>query len=61
LTGCEVPHEFVPAREGDPPSLYADPSKAKEVLGWSARRDLDEILLSAWRWQRKLDVDKVLA
>jgi len=61
LTGCEVPHEFVPAREGDPPSLYADPSKAREILGWTAKRDLDEILLSAWRWQRKLDVEKVFA
>lgn len=61
LTGCEVPHEFDPAREGDPPSLYADPSKAKGILGWTADRDLDEILLSAWKWQRKLDVDKVFA
>jgi UDP-glucose-4-epimerase GalE len=55
LTGCEVPHEFAAARAGDPPSLYADPAKAKEVLGWAAKRDLDEILVSAWKWQQKLD------
>lgn len=61
LTGCEVPHEFVAAREGDPPSLYADPSKARQVLGWAAQRNLDEILLSAWKWQQKLDVEKVFA
>lgn len=53
LTGFDVPHVFVPAREGDPPSLYADPSKAKEVLGWEAKRDLDEILISAWKWEQK--------
>ncbi|MGA8671163.1 MAG: NAD-dependent epimerase/dehydratase family protein, partial [Terracidiphilus sp.] len=55
LTGLSVPHEFVPARAGDPPSLYADPSKAKEILGWVAKRDIDEILVSAWRWQQKLE------
>jgi UDP-glucose-4-epimerase GalE len=55
LTGLEVPHEFAPPRAGDPPSLYADPTKAKEVLGWVARRDVDEILTSAWKWQQKLE------
>jgi UDP-glucose-4-epimerase GalE len=55
LTGLDVPHEFGPARVGDPPSLYADPSKAKEILGWAAKRDMDEILTSAWKWQQKLD------
>ena len=55
LTGFDVPKVFAPAREGDPPSLYADPSKAREILGWAAERDLDEILVSAWKWQQKLD------
>ena len=60
LTGHSVPHEFAPAREGDPPSLYADPSKAKEILGWVAKRDMDEILVSAWKWQQKLEDAKDL-
>jgi UDP-glucose-4-epimerase GalE len=55
LTGLNVPHEFAPPREGDPPSLYADPSKAREVLGWVAKRGMDEILASAWKWQQKLE------
>jgi UDP-glucose-4-epimerase GalE len=55
LTGIEVPHEFAPARAVDPPSLYADPARAKSVLGWVAKRDLDEILRSAWKWQQKLE------
>jgi UDP-glucose-4-epimerase GalE len=55
LTGLEVPHEFAPPRAGDPPSLYANPAKAKEVLGWVAKRDVDEILTSAWKWQQKLE------
>jgi len=60
LTGRAVPQEFAPAREGDPPALYADPSKAKEILGWVPKRDLNEILISAWRWQQKLDRTKNL-
>ena len=55
LTGLDVPHEFAPPRAGDPPVLYANPARAKEVLGWVARRDVDEILTSAWTWQRKLE------
>jgi UDP-glucose 4-epimerase len=55
LTGLDVPHEFALPRAGDPPSLYANPAKAKEVLGWVARHDIDEILTSAWRWQQKLE------
>jgi UDP-glucose-4-epimerase GalE len=55
LTGLDVPHEFAPPRAGDPPSLYANPAKAKEVLGWVAKRDIDEVLTSAWKWQQKLE------
>jgi UDP-glucose-4-epimerase GalE len=55
LTGLDVPHEFAPPRAGDPPVLYANPAKAKEVFGWVAQRDIDEILVSAWKWQNKLE------
>ena len=38
-------------RPGDPPTLYADPSKIKEEIGWSAQiTDLGEIIDSAWKW-----------
>jgi UDP-glucose-4-epimerase GalE len=58
LTGLNVPHEFAPPRTGDPPALFANSAKAKEVLGWVARRDIDEILMSAWKWQQKLEAAK---
>jgi UDP-glucose 4-epimerase len=54
VTGEEVPHQFADARAGDPPILYADPRKAKEVLGWSTRIGLEEIVSTAWNWERKL-------
>lgn len=54
ITGREVPHRYDAARAGDPPVLYADAARAKEVLGWEAKRGLEEILASAWRWEQKL-------
>lgn len=57
ITGLNVPHEFAPPRAGDPPTLYADPAKAKEVLGWVAKRDINEILSSAWAWHQKLEAE----
>jgi UDP-glucose-4-epimerase GalE len=53
VTGLTVPFEFAPARAGDPAVLYADPSRAEEVLGWTAKADLEEILSSAWAWELK--------
>ncbi|QDU33219.1 UDP-glucose 4-epimerase [Poriferisphaera corsica] len=40
-------------RAGDPPMLYANPSKIKEELGWEAKyRDVEKIIETAWRWFR---------
>jgi len=55
LTGLTIPHTYAPPRAGDPPMLYADPAGAKQVLGWVATRNLDQILTSAWKWQEKLE------
>ena len=41
-------------RPGDPPRLYADPSKIRRELGWSARvTSLDETVATAWAWFAK--------
>ncbi|MFM9000165.1 MAG: UDP-glucose 4-epimerase GalE [Opitutia bacterium] len=49
--GRPVPHAFGPRREGDPPALYADASRARAELGWKPRFvGLDDIVRSAWRW-----------
>ena len=57
ISGRKVPHVYSGARAGDPATLYADPSGAKEVLGWQATRDLDEIVRSAWKWEQKLQAN----
>ncbi len=53
-TGRRIAYEFKPRRPGDPPTLIADPSKAKEVLGWSAAQSsLPEIVQTAWNWHKR--------
>ena len=48
-----VPFREAPRRAGDPASLVADPSQAKEVLRWAPQHSgLDEIVGSAWAWHR---------
>ena len=50
-----VPVKYVmgPRREGDLPSCYADASKAKAILGWEARRNLEDMCRDSWNWQQK--------
>jgi len=50
-SGRPVPYQIVDRRPGDLPSYYADPASAKELLGWSARRGLDQMCADSWRWQ----------
>ncbi|MFZ0428655.1 MAG: UDP-glucose 4-epimerase GalE [Acidobacteriota bacterium] len=51
VTGREISVRVGPRRPGDPPELVADPSKARERLGWTAEcSGLEEILETAWNW-----------
>ena len=50
-SGRDVPYKITGRRPGDAASCYADPSKAEEELGWTARRDLETMCRDAWRWQ----------
>jgi UDP-glucose-4-epimerase GalE len=52
-TGRPVRRKIVPRRPGDPPILVADPAKAQSVLGWTAQRNLADIVSSAWMWMQK--------
>jgi UDP-glucose 4-epimerase len=50
-SGRGVPYAVVPRRPGDVAACYADPTLAQELLGWSARRDLQRMCEDSWRWQ----------
>jgi UDP-glucose 4-epimerase len=57
VTGKAIEPRIVDRRQGDPASLVADVSKAKEVLGWESKYDLRDIVTSAWEAWR-FDHDK---
>ncbi len=50
-SGKEVPYKLVDRRAGDIAKCFANPSYAKEILGWVAKRNLDEMCEDSWRWQ----------
>ena len=51
--GRDIPYRIAPRRSGDIAACYADATKAKEVLGWSARLGIDDMCRSAWNWQSR--------
>lgn len=53
-TGVKVPHKIVGRRAGDIEKVWADPSYANEVLGWTADTPIADTMRSAWAWQCKL-------
>ena len=51
--GIFIPYEFGSRRSGDVTEAWADPTYAKELLGWESKYDLETMLADAWRWQSK--------
>ena len=51
--GHDVPYKFAPRRPGDIAACYADATKAKNELGWTAELGIDEMCASSWNWQIK--------
>jgi len=54
VTGVPVNHKIVGRRAGDVVAVWADTTKANDVLGWKAGTSLEDTLLSAWNWEKKL-------
>lgn len=53
VTGLPVPAEEAPRRAGDPPSLYADNTKARTELGWEPEHmDIQSTIATAWKWHQ---------
>ena len=51
-SGREISTVLEGRRPGDATEVWADPARAGRDLGWAAERDLDDICVDAWRWQR---------
>ncbi len=53
VTGHPIPASIAPRRPGDPPALFADPSRAARDLGWRpAFTDIRRTIETAWKWHR---------
>ncbi len=50
-SGRKIPFKIVGRRPGDVAVSYADPTKARDELGWVAQRDLFDMCADTWRWQ----------
>ena len=51
--GKPVKYHIAPRRDGDIATSYADASKAKELLGWSAEHTLDEMCADSWNFSKR--------
>ena len=53
VNGVAVPFEFVPRREGDVATCFADNTRAVQELGWVAKYGLEDMLADSWNWQKQ--------
>ncbi|NLJ70465.1 MAG: UDP-glucose 4-epimerase GalE [Clostridiaceae bacterium] len=53
IIGREIPYQITDRRLGDIATCYANPKKAKELLNWEAKFDLEKMCEDSWRWQIK--------
>lgn len=58
-TGVKLNWTYAPRREGDIEKVWGNVDKANNVLGWKAESNIDDVLRSAWHWQKKLREDGV--
>jgi len=54
VTGVSLPYEIGPRRSGDVEKTYANPAKALSKLGWKTSHTIEQALLHAWNWQKKI-------
>lgn len=54
VTGVNLAYVLGPRRTGDVEKVYADPAKINKELGWYANFTLEDSLLHAWKWEKKL-------
>ena len=51
VSGVKLNYEIGPRRAGDVEAVYADNTRARQLLGWSPQYNLDDMMRTAWAWQ----------
>lgn len=54
ITGIPLNYEIGDRRPGDIPAIYSNSSRAKELLGWNCQYRLEDMIISAWKWENEL-------
>lgn len=54
VSGKKLKYRIVDRRPGDIKQVWADTSYANKELGWKAKKSLDDMMLSAWKWEQAL-------
>lgn len=52
VSGEPIPHQIAPRRSGDIARCFADPSRARDQLGWHCKHDLNDMIEHTWNWQK---------
>ena len=60
VSGLKLNYEIGPRRPGDVIAIYANNDKARRELGWQAQYSLDDMMASAWKWEKRLKADETV-
>ncbi len=60
ISGVKLNYEIGPRRSGDVVAIYANNDKAKNLLGWNPKYNLQDMMATAWKWELKLKEDENL-
>ena len=52
VTGKKLNYSIAPRRPGDIPAIYANYAKAKNILNWNPKRNIEDIMRTAWEWEK---------
>ena len=55
ISGIKLNYIFSERRAGDIVAAFADTQKANKILGWKSELSLNEAMLSAWEWEKKIN------
>jgi UDP-glucose 4-epimerase len=60
VSGIKLNYEIGPRRTGDVIAIYANNDLAKKQLGWDPKFSLDEMMMTAWEWEKRLKADDTI-
>ena len=60
VSGTRLNYKIGPRRAGDAVAIYANNDKAKRLLGWDLKYDINDIMHTAWQWENRLKDEKKL-